>query len=312
MTRSDVLIAASQPTATPSKPRRRFWSAENPWLWITPAIVFLMLYSIFPLIYNLVISFHDWKTRSKYWEFIGTENWTNLFADSRFWNSLMITFTYVIVAMAIQIVLGFIIALLLDAKPWGSGLMQALIILPMVTAPSVAGMLFRLLTHSEFGTITWLLRDVFQIMSAQEPLIGGTGRYALIGILLVDIWQWTPFFVLIILAGLKGIPEDVVEAAHVDGANWVQRLWRVKVPMLKTVLAVAVLFRLVDLYKVFDYVTIMTSGGPGGRTETLSYYGYVNTFQQIEWGYGAAIGITLMLLVWVSAFAFQKIFRIRW
>lgn len=311
MARSNVLAAAPPRAASPLH-RRPFFSASNPWLWLTPALVFLTFYSIFPLLYNVFLSFHDWKSRQKFFEYIGTENWTNLFTDdTRFINSLTVTFTYVVAAMLIQLLLGFIIALLLDARPWGVGLMQTIIILPMVTAPTVAGMLFRLLTHSEFGAISWLLYGT-GILQPSEPLIGGSGRYALIGILIVDIWQWTPFFTLILLAGLKGLPEEVMEAGQVDGANWFQRLIRLKIPMLKTVLAVAVLFRLVDLYKVFDYIAIMTSGGPATRTETLSYYGYVNTFQQTEWGYGAAIGITLMLIVWISAFGFQRLFRIKW
>jgi multiple sugar transport system permease protein len=97
----------------------------------------------------------------------------------------------------------------------------------------------------------------------------------------------------------------------VDGANNWQRITRIKLPLLRTVLTVAILFRLVDLYKVFDYVQIITSGGPASRTETLSYYGYVNTFQTVNWGYGAAIGVFIMLLVWVSAFAYIRIFRVK-
>jgi len=134
------------------------------------------------------------------------------------------------VALAIQLLLGMLIALLLDAKPWGSGLMQTLIILPMVVAPAVAGLMGRLMMHSEFGVIS-VYSYQLGLLEKSEPLLGGTGRFALIAVLLVDIWQWTPFFVLIILAGLKGMPHEVLEAAEVDGANWFQRLTRVKIPL---------------------------------------------------------------------------------
>jgi multiple sugar transport system permease protein len=311
MARAEQLPGAALAPMTSQRHRGGFFSSDNPWIWLVPAVFFLLVYSIFPLVYNVVVSFHEWRRRQKFFEFIGFENWTELFSDTRFINSLGITLQYVAAALIIQLLLGLIIALLLDARPWGVGIMQAAIILPMVTAPAVAGMLFRLLTHSEFGVISRLLYNI-GLLTPDEPLIGGRGTYALIGLLVVEIWQWTPFFVLIVLAGLKGIPHEVLEAAEVDGANWWQRIIRVKLPLLRTVLTVAILFRLVDLYKVFDYVQIMTSGGPASRTETLSFYGYVNTFLQVNWGYGAAIGLFIMILVWVSAFIYIRIFRIRW
>ncbi|MBN8619624.1 MAG: sugar ABC transporter permease [Anaerolineae bacterium] len=307
-----VIAGTSSATGAARRSKGKFWSSENPWFWLTPAIIFLSVYSIFPLIYNIVLSLHEFKPRTKIFEFVGIQNWAELFTqDVRFGNAIGITIQYVVVAMLIQITLGMIIALLLDAKPWGATIMQALIILPMVTAPTVAGMLFRLLTHPNFGFISYILYGL-GLVTPDEPLIGGTGRFALIGVLTVEIWQWTPFFVLIILAGLKGLPQEVLEAAEVDGANWWQRLTRVKIPMLRGVLTVAILFRLVDLYKVFDYVVILTAGGPGNRTETVSFYGYANTFLQVNWGYGAAIGLFMMVVVWLSAFAYIKLFRVRW
>jgi multiple sugar transport system permease protein len=165
--------------------------------------------------------------------------------------------------------------------------------------------------HSEFGVISVYSYQI-GLLEKSEPLLGGTGRFALIAVLLVDIWQWTPFFVLIILAGLKGMPNEVLEAAEVDGANWFQRLTRVKIPLLFGVITVAILFRLVDLFKIFDYIAIMTAGGPAGRTESVSYYSFVNTFSQVKWGYGATIGVVIMVMGWVAAWIYQKVFRLKW
>lgn len=294
------------------KPRRRFWSGDNPLFWLAPAVVFLALYSIFPLIFNLVTSFHEFSNSRREWVFLGTRNWVELFTDDpRFLNALGVTFQYVFFALVIQLFLGLLIALLLDAKPWGSGLMQTLIILPMVTAPAVAGLIFRLLQHSEFGVLSYLTYST-GLLQRDEPLLGGSGQYALLAVLLVDIWQWTPFFVLIILAGLKGVPVEVLEAAEVDGASWVQRLLRIKIPLLFGVITVAILFRLVDLFKVFDYIAIMTAGGPALRSESVSYYSFVNTFGQIKWGYGATIGVVIMAMGWISAWVYQKVFRLKW
>ncbi|MEZ4671592.1 MAG: sugar ABC transporter permease [Anaerolineae bacterium] len=305
-------VATPYSSATVEKRQRRgFFSSENPWFWLTPALLFLLVYSIFPLIYNIWLSLNEFKTRQKVFEFVGLQNWTEVLTnDPRFVNAVGITIQYVVFALLIQITLGMLIALLLDAKPFGAGLMQALIILPMVTAPTVASMLFRLLTHPTFGFISNMLYNL-GLLSREEPLIGGTGKYALIGVLLVEVWQWTPFFVLIILAGLKGLPNEVMEAAEVDGANWWQRLLRVKIPMLRGVLTVAILFRLVDLYKIVDYVFILTAGGPGGKTETLSYYGYT-FFTKANWGMAATLGLIVMLVAWFTAFAYIRVFKVKW
>jgi multiple sugar transport system permease protein len=313
MAQSDIALLSAPRTESRATLRRRFFSADNPWLWLSPALLFLLFYSIFPLVYNLILSFNEFNARKKVFVSVGLDNWLSLLrnADGRVYNSLGVTIQYTIIALVIELLLGLVIALLLDARPWGVGIMQTLIILPMVTAPAVAGMLFRLLEHSEFGVISWVLYGL-GIMSNAEPLIGGTGKYALYGVAVVDVWQWTPFFALILLAGLKSIPHELLEASEVDGADWWHRLLRVKLPLLRGVLTVAILFRLVDLYKVFDYIAIMTAGGPALHTETLSFYGYVYTFQQVKWGYGAAIGLSIMLFGWISSYAYQRILRVRW
>ncbi|MCL4248593.1 MAG: sugar ABC transporter permease [Anaerolineae bacterium] len=312
MAQSDSVMVGMSPSAKERPGQKRgFFNSSNPWLWLSPALIFLLLYSLGPLILNLVMSFTEFKARQKTFEFIGLENWSNLFQDSRFQNAVSITLQYVVIALIIQVFLGILIAILLDARPFGVGLMQTLIILPMVTAPVVSGMLFRLLTHSEFGYIDFIFQNL-GIVTKDEPLIGGKGVYALMGVLLVEIWQWTPFIVLIVLAGLKSIPTEVLEAAEVDGANGWQRFWWVKLPLLRTVLSIAILFRLVDLFRVFDYVAVLTAGGPALHTETLSYYGYVNTFQQVKFGYGATIGVFVMIVVWIVAFSYIRIFRMKW
>ncbi|MCB9450112.1 MAG: sugar ABC transporter permease [Anaerolineaceae bacterium] len=307
-----VSSKSTQVNGVPESRIRRWLSSDNPWVWLSPAIVMLFLYSIFPLFYNIAISLQEWSTRQKLFIPKGLENWEKLFfTDARMGNALGVTLQYTFLALIIEMLLGLVIALIMDAKPWGSGVMQTLLILPMVTAPAVGGLMFRLLEHSEFGVISWIFYSL-GLLVKEEPLLGGTGKFALWGVLIVDIWQWTPFFVLIILAGLKGVPEDIIEASQVDGANYWQRLTRIKIPLLFSVITIAVLFRLVDLYKIFDYIAIMTSGGPGGHTETISFYSYVNTFQLIKWGYGAAIGVFVMAMGWVSAFLYQRIFRVRW
>ncbi|MFN3334155.1 MAG: carbohydrate ABC transporter permease, partial [Caldilinea sp.] len=156
----------------------------------------------------------------------------------------------------------------------------------------------------------WILYGA-GIINKQEPLLGGSGQNALFGVLLADIWQWTPFCILILLAGLKSLPIEPLEAAEVDGANAWQKFWQVKLPLLRNVLAIVILFRIIDLYRVFDYIYVMTSGGPGQRTETISYYAY-QTYVFINWGYTATLGVAILIVIWVSAFLYTRLFHVEW
>jgi len=294
-------------------PRRRkipIWSAERPWIWLLPAVALLLLYSLYPLFFNLFTSFQKFNPAIRGFEWYGLRNWADLFHDQRALNSLKVTVIYSAWALTIELVLGMSIALLLDTRIHLRGLWQTLIILPMVTPPAVAGLMFRLLEHSDFGVISWILYGMGIIQPA-EPLLGGTGIHAMAGVLLADIWQWTPFCALILLAGLKALPIEPLEAAEVDGANAWQKFWLVKFPLMRGVMAIVILFRIIDLARVFDYIYILTSGGPGQRTETLSFYAY-QTYSFIKWGYTATLGVAILLITWLIVFSYTRIFHVEW
>jgi multiple sugar transport system permease protein len=184
-------------------------------------------------------------------------------------------------------------------------------ILPMVVPPTVAAVMFKVLENADYGALAYYLQRI-GITDKVEPLLGGTGRFALPAVLIPDIWQWTPFFVLILLAGLKALPTEPLEASQVDGATSWQSYWFVTLPMLRPMIAVAVLFRLVDLLKVFDYVFVLTSGGPGTRTEVISFYAYQRSFTTIEWGYGSVLGLLILVLAIVLSNLFVRVFRVAW
>ena len=287
-----------------------WWSTESPWIWLAPAVVLLLVYSIYPLIFNIAVSFQEFDPMIHDFKWVGLKNWINLFTDERALNSLKVTLTYMILALMIELVLGMAIALLLDSGVYLRGLWQTLLILPMVTPPAVVGLIFRLLEHSDFGVISWILYGL-HILNPAEPLLGGTGKFAMAGVLIPDIWQWTPFCILILLAGLKSLPTEPLEAAEVDGASTWQKFWYVKLPMLRGVVAIVVLFRIIDLYRMFDYIYIMTIGGPGSRTETLSFYTY-RTYSFIEWGHAAALGVAILVLIWVSTNLYIRFFHVEW
>ncbi len=293
-------------------PRHRrvpIWSTDAPWVWLAPAVILLVIYTVYPLLFNIGISFREFDQDIKDFVWVGLANWQNLFQDARAFNSLTVTFVFGIVALAIELVLGMMIALVFDWQVYLKGLWQTLIVLPMVVPPTVTGLMFRLYEHSNFGVISWILYDL-NILNLSEPLLGGTGKHALAGVMIPDIWQWTPFVALILLAGLKGLPDEPLEAAEVDGASAWQKFWYVKLPMLRGVLAVVILFRIIDLFRLFDYVYVMTSGGPGQRTETLSYYAYQN-YIFIHWGYAAVLGVAIVVLVTVITNVYMRVANVR-
>ena len=291
--------------------KRRLVPSDSPWPWLLPVVVVLLFIGIYPLIYNIYNSFREFNVMTGNIEPVGWENWRRLLTDSRVRDSLWTTTRYVGFALTIEFALGLSIALLLSTGPWLSGLWQSLLILPMVVPPTVAAVMFNVLENADYGTISWLAYKL-NLLDKTEPLLGGTGVHAMKAVLIPDIWQWTPFFILILLAGLRALPTEPLEASQVDGATTWQTFRHVTLPMLRPMIAVAVLFRLVDLLKVFDYVFVMTSGGPGVRTEVLSYYAYQRSFATIEWGYGSVLGLSILVLAIVLANVYVRVFKVQW
>jgi multiple sugar transport system permease protein len=295
---------------------RRYFSSERVWPWLLPVVLLLLFIGIYPFLYNIWNSFQEFNPMTGRVEPVGFDNWRRLLdeltsPDGRARNSLVITAVYVTSALLVEFVLGLGIATLLNSGVWGAGFWQAVMILPMVVPPTVAAVMFKVLENADYGALAYYLQGV-GITDKVEPLLGGTGRFALPAVLIPDIWQWTPFFVLILLAGLKALPTEPLEASQVDGATSWQSYWFVTLPMLRPMIAVAVLFRLVDLLKVFDYIFVLTSGGPGTRTEVISFYAYQRSFTTIEWGYGSVLGLLILVLAIVLANLFVRVFRVSW
>ena len=305
---------AATATANGGPPRtsrlRRLLLGDGPLPWLAPLIAFLLVFTIYPLIYNIWLSFHEYAPFKRRLVYVGWQNWATLWEDARFWGSLAVTFTYFTVVLAIELVLGMAIALLLDSNERGFGVLRALLTLTLVIPPAITGMMFLLMQDPEFGVITYVLEAV-GLLDGQSPILA-TGSTALAGVMLADIWQWTPFMVLIFLAGLRALPPEPYEAAMLDGASPWQTFQRITLPLMSKVIAVAVLIRGIDVFRMFDYVFVMTSGGPGTSTYVLSLYAWQQTFSFIKWGYGATISIVSLLIILVIANLFIKIARVRW
>lgn len=314
MSRTAAAAAAGgAPSARLPAPLRallRPLSGEGAFPWLAPLIVMLLIFTVYPLVYNIWLSFHEYAPLRRQLEFVGVVNWVTLWSDTRFWGSLGVTFTYFFVVLTVQFVLGMAIALLLDSDEPGFGLLRALLTLTLVIPPAITGMMFLLMQDPEFGVVTYVLQAI-GVIGEDHPILASRST-ALLGVMLADIWQWTPFMVLIFLAGLRSLPPEPFEAAMLDGASPVQIFRRITLPLMWKVIAVAMLIRGIDVFRMFDYVFVMTSGGPGTSTYVLSLYAWQQTFSFIKWGYGATISLVSLILILIIANLFIKFAKVRW
>jgi len=287
----------------------RFLRSEHPFPWLFPITAVLLVFGIYPLLYAVWLSLHKRNPVTRVSLFDPAWNWTKVFADERVWGAIGHTFLYTMVALAIELVLGLLIALLLDSDRKGYGFLRALMTLPLVVPPAVTGMMFLLMLDGSFGVLS---RSLYAtgLWSPEHPILA-TASSALFGILLADVWQWTPFMVLIMMAGLRALPKEPYEAAAIDGATAVQTFFKLTLPMLSKIIAIAVLIRGVDLFRVYDYIKVMTEGGPGTATETLTAYAGTIYFKNADFPYASTIALLTLILVIVTSSLFIKLFKVK-
>jgi multiple sugar transport system permease protein len=278
-----------------------------PILFVLPAAVTLLAITVFPLVYELRLSFMSWElTTNAPAKFVGLTNFaTVLFQDSRFWNAMMVTGILIFAGVTIQLVAGTGLALLLNRLRRRT-LLVSLFLIPVMIAPVVAGFQFRMIYHDQFGPLNYII----------ELLTGGAWRgfawiadprVALVSIMFTDIWQWTPFLMLIVLAGLQSISPEMYEAAQVDGASPAQVFGRVTLPLLLPVIVIGLLIRAMDSFKLFDIIYLVTGGGPGNVTETISFYTYLQGFKFFSLGYTAAMAFLQLIVITLIAQLFIKV-----
>ena len=287
----------------------RFLTAEHPFPWLFPAAALMTIFGIYPLVYAIGLSFFKKNAATRKMVLDFDHNWTKMLYDERVWNALYNTLVYTGLALAFQLVLGMLIALLLDSERKGYALLRALMTLPLVIPPAVTAMMFLLMLNGSFGVLSrgliamGLLPVGFSIL--------GNANTALAGVLLAEIWQWTPFMVLIMMAGLRSLPKEPFEAAAIDGATAFQVFFKLTLPMMSKVIAIAVLIRGIDLFRAFDYVKVMTDSGPGTATETLTSYAGRIYFGNADFPYASTIALMTLIIVIVVSSVFMKIFKVK-
>lgn len=272
---------------------------------IAPAILVLLLVGLFPLIYSLVVSFQGLTMLDQDFSFQGLVHYAALFRDSRLWESLLHTLIFTAVALPIELVLGLLLAYLFLEKMPGRQIFIALLTLPVVISPIVSGATWRLLFDNRFGPINqiigWFAGEPVPIIWIINPVT------VYPAILICEIWQWTPFMFLLLLAGLLSLPREPFLAAAIDGAGPVRTFFNVTWPMLLPVSAGALIIRLIEASKMLETIYVLTSGGPGTATETSGYYIYIRGLRDFEISYGAALSITYLVVMIVALTIIAKL-----
>ena len=301
--------SVSTPKPQAPRPRRRGFSDRSlAWFFVGPSVLLLLAINIFPLVWNIYLSFTNYAANRPGTPVrgMGTRNYERLLSQEDVWESLQHTAHFVTWSIALQVLLGFGLAWLLSRKFRGSGLWTTLIVLPMMLSPAVVGTFW-----------TYLFQPQIGIFNAIVGLFTGTTEFSMIAnpdlapwaIVLVDTWMWTPFIMLICLAGLNSVPRDLYEAAEIDGASSWRQFWTVTLPMVLPFLMLAVLFRGIENFKMFDMVNELTSGGPGSVTELANIYLKREAFEKWRTGYAAALAVILFVTVFGFANIYVKVWN---
>jgi multiple sugar transport system permease protein len=311
--------APSAPPASPAAPaaRRRRSAARSPlerrtarlgWLFASPALLVVAAVTLFPIAFCVVMSLSDVNVTANGFQLSGAvtgHNFAVILGADRWRHALLFTVFYTVGTVVAEIVLGTLIALVLERLKGGRGWMMALLLLPWAMVTVVSAELWAYVYNGVYGVLTAVL----------SPLVGhdvnvlGTPTLATLSMAVADIWKTTPFVAIIVLAGLVMLPSDVVEAARIDGAGGWTIFWRVRLPLLRPTLAIAVLFRILQAFGLFDLPFVLTGGGPGTSTESLAVLGWRVMFQDMKFGPGAAIATSTAVLVLAGCLLFLKVFR---
>jgi multiple sugar transport system permease protein len=284
-------------STTPDRTFRRrspFMRRAFPYLLVAPAVIYLLGITLWPGLFALYRSFYIGKFK---WEYAGFDNYKQLFADSQFWEAIWNTLLLGSITLAIEFVIALALAALVYRSPWVKG-WRILFMLPMLFMPSAVGYLWKLLFND--GRV---MADLFTRIGLADGAVDWmahtwNARFVLI---VTDVWQWTPFLFIILVAGLQGQDKEIEEAARLDGASFGSMFWNISLPMLRPIIAIALVLRGIDLLNNMSAVSIITQGSPGGDTETLSYFIYRTAFRSFEQGYASAASVVVLIATIILA-----------
>lgn len=274
------------------------------WLFIAPAMIFLLVTSVYPLLYSLRLSFYSWNmtvpNSRPVW--VGLRNYTRLFEDADFLSSIRITLIFVVTSVTIEFILGMALALLATSRIRAIGIIRTMLLIPLMMTPVVAGVLWRTLYHSTYGAINWFIG----LVGIAPQTWTGDPKQALAAVIVVEIWQQLPIVVFILAAGIQSLPLDLYKAAWVDGASGWQTFREITLPLLRPVILVVLLLRIMDAFRVFDIIWTLTFGGPGNTTEVLSMIIYKSGLQFFQIGEASAMSWLFLLVIFGISLVFIR------
>lgn len=261
---------------------------------IMPAVIVLLVTFLIPLVYSLLISLSDSASViGSHLEPVGLKNYITVLKSPRFREALFHTCFFVLTTISLEFILGFVIALLLHCETKGSRVFKLIFAVPLMVAPVVSGLQWRWLFADQYGLINYLL----SFFGIKAPLWFASAAASWVTVIVANLWLATPFVILVLLAGLGGLSEELNEAARIDGANRWQVFTKITLPQLKPTILIILVIRITDAFRIYDLIYILTGGGPGGKTEVLSTYIYKSTFTDWQFGQGSAASFLVMLII---------------
>lgn len=302
-------MSTAQPALAAQTPRtsesRRRADGNAKYIFLLPAMMYLLILGIFPLLFSLRLVFGAWNAGQKNVTWVGLDNIQRLLNDGRFWDSFWKTLSYVALASGLELVLGFAVALALQNVTRGKNWMRVAFAFPMLLPPIAVSFTWKMLFDYNRGPINYFLDSL-----GLERIAWLAGQNsALFSLVIVDLWQWTPFILLAALAALESLPVELYEAATVDGASRWDLLWQITLPLVRPYLVAIVLLRAIDAFKVFDTIYILTGGGPGTATEMLTFYAYVAGFRPFNMGFTATVSWAIVIIMTFIFLLFLRAFR---
>ena len=277
------------------------------WLFVAPTIFLLLAINIFPLIWTIRLSFTNYRANrpNEEVEFVGLRNYVRILTDDGIWANMQTTAHFLFWTLFFQVLIGFTLAWLINRKFKGNDLLTTLIVLPMMLSPAVVGNFWTFLYQPQIGLVNYVVELVTGTPASSFSMLG-PGGYAPWSIVIVDTWMWTPFVMLICLAGLRSIPDYIYEAAEIDRASKWRQFWTITIPMVLPFLMLAVLFRGIENFKMFDMVVLLTGGGPGNEALLASIDLKREAFEKWRTGYSSAYAIILFVTVFGLASIYVK------
>jgi multiple sugar transport system permease protein len=288
--------------ATGAPPAKKSHDEERrqAYLLVAPAVIVLVGVALYPIVAAIWLSLHRMILVFHEQRFVGLDNYIFLLQDARFWTALGNTSYFAVVAVVLELVLGLGFALLLNAAVPGRGLLRASVLVPWAIPTVVSAKLWAWLYNPDYGLIS-------RALPLDDVNWLGMPGWAMHAAILVDVWKTTPFVALLLLAGLQTIPGDLYKAAQVDGAGALRSFWSITLPLLKPTIAVTLIFRTLDAFRVFDAVYVLTEGGPANTTETLSIYAYKTLMRAGDFGYGSTLAVVTFLCVMAISVVYVKV-----